>query len=85
VAATISVVQRRPRHALAPRLEQFATQRRRSRLAVEISIALAIKFALLYVIWAAFFADPQGRGLDASAVAAALLRPPPSADLRSAP
>ena len=69
----------------APRIAEFETQRRRSRLAAEIAIALAVKFALLYLLWAAFFAEPQSRDLDAGAVTAALLRPPPSSFHRAAP
>ena len=66
-------------------VRRVQAKRRRPRLAVEIALALAIKFALLAVIWAAFFAAPQSRDVDASAVAAALLSAPPSANSRTAP
>jgi len=50
--------------------------RSRSRLAIEITVALVIKFLLLYVIWAVWFAHPMSRELDARGVAAALFRVP---------
>ena len=47
---------------------------RRSRLAVEIAVALLVKFVLLYVLWAVWFAHPVSRHLDEGSVAAALFR-----------
>ena len=52
------------------------TSRPRSRLAIEITIALLIKFILLYVIWAAWFAHPASRDLDDRGVAATLFNVP---------
>ena len=45
---------------------------RRLRLGVEIAVVLLVKFAFLYAIWAAWFAHPASRSLDARGVAAAL-------------
>jgi hypothetical protein len=52
---------------------------RRSRLAVEITVALLVKFLLLYALWAAWFAHPQSRDLDGASVSAVLLSTGPSA------
>jgi hypothetical protein len=46
--------------------------RPRSRLLIEITVALLIKFLLLYVIWAVWFAHPASRNLDERGVAATL-------------
>jgi len=46
---------------------------RRQRLAVEIAAALAVKFVLLFAIWAAWFSHPARPDLDARSVAAAVL------------
>ncbi len=54
------------------RLIAMQTSRSRSRLAIEITVALVIKFLLLYVIWAVWFAHPVSRQLDARGVAATL-------------
>jgi len=52
-------------------------RRPRARLAVEIAAVLAVKFTLLYVIWAVWFAQPASSDLDARGVAAAVLGVPP--------
>jgi hypothetical protein len=52
------------------------TGRTRSRLAIEITVALVIKFLLLYVIWAVWFAHPASRDLNERGVAAALFGVP---------
>jgi hypothetical protein len=46
---------------------------RRSHLAVEIVAALAVKFLLLFALWAAWFSHPVRPNLDERSVAAAVL------------
>ena len=55
------------RKAIAP------PRRRRPRLAAEITVALLVKFLLLYGIWVAWFSHPAGDSLNGESVAAALL------------
>ena len=48
-------------------------RRSRPRLALEITVALAVKLLLLYAIWATWFAHPASRTLDERGVVAAVL------------
>ena len=48
---------------------------RRSRLAIEITLALCIKAVLLYLILAAFFSHPASRQLTVGRIAADLFGP----------
>jgi hypothetical protein len=41
----------------------------------EIAVALAVKAALLFVLWYAFFSEPQDRKLTPEQVSAAVLAP----------
>jgi hypothetical protein len=59
--------------------------RPRSRLAVEVTVALLVKFLLLYAIWAAWFAHPESRRLDERGVAANLLAVKPAPPARAEP
>lgn len=45
----------------------------RNRLAREIMLILAVKFALIFALWFAFFRHPIDKGLDAAAVSRAVL------------
>jgi hypothetical protein len=45
---------------------------RRSSLAREIALVLAVKFIALLVIWSVWFASPQGTRLDAKQVGASV-------------
>jgi hypothetical protein len=47
-------------------------RRRRPRLAVEIAVALAVKFAALAVIWNVWFAHPASQRIDAPIIGAAV-------------
>ena len=49
-----------------------AKRRPRPRLAVELTVALVVKFAALAVIWNIWFAHPASRHVDASAIGAAV-------------
>ena len=49
-----------------------AKRRRRPRLAVEIAVALAVKFAALAVIWNLWFAHPATARLDPPSIGAAI-------------
>jgi hypothetical protein len=51
----------------------------RNRLAREIMLILAVKFALIFALWFAFFRHPLDHDLDAAAVSRALLSGPASA------
>jgi hypothetical protein len=44
----------------------------------EIAVALAVKTALLFVLWYAFFSEPQDRRLTPEQVSAAVLAPHPA-------
>lgn len=46
--------------------------RRRSRLAVELTVALVVKLAALALIWNIWFAHPASKRVDASAIGAAV-------------
>jgi hypothetical protein len=48
---------------------------RRSRLAIEITIALAVKFVLIYAIWNAWFSDPVSRKMTKATIAADMFGP----------
>jgi hypothetical protein len=48
---------------------------RRSRLAIEISIALAVKFLLLYAIWNASFSDPVSKTMTQQRIGSDLFGP----------
>jgi hypothetical protein len=60
------------RHAARP------GPRSRSRLALEIKIALCLQAVLLYLLWAAFFSHPASRQLNERRVAADLFGPAPT-------
>ena len=47
-------------------------RRRRPRLAVEITVALVVKFAALAVIWNLWFAHPASKRLDPQSIGAAV-------------
>ena len=47
-------------------------RRRRPRLAVEITVALIVKFAALAVIWNIWFAHPASKRIDAPGIGAAI-------------
>ena len=51
-------------------------RRRRPRLALEITVALAVKFVALAVIWHLWFAHPAARRLDARGIGAAVYAAP---------
>ena len=48
---------------------------RRSRLAIEITIALVIKTVLIYAIWNAWFSDPVSKKMTKSTIAADIFGP----------
>ena len=48
---------------------------RRSRLAIEITIALAVKFVLIYAIWSAWFSDPVSKKMTKATIAADIFGP----------
>jgi len=50
--------------------------RRRRRLALELSVALVVKFVALVVIWNVWFADRQDRHVDGEDVARAIYAAP---------
>jgi hypothetical protein len=47
-------------------------RRRRSRLAVELTVALVVKFIALAVIWNIWFAHPASKRIDAPGIGAAI-------------
>ena len=47
-------------------------RRGRSRLAVELTVALVVKFVALAVIWNTWFAHPAGERIDAPGIGAAI-------------
>jgi hypothetical protein len=47
-------------------------RRRRSRLAVELTVALVVKFVALAVIWHLWFAHPASKRIDAPGIGAAV-------------
>ena len=49
-----------------------AKRRRRPRLAMELTVALVVKFVALAVIWTIWFAHPASKHLDASTIGAAV-------------
>jgi len=49
-----------------------AKRRRRPRLAVELTVALVVKFAALAVIWNLWFAHPASKHLDPPSIGAAI-------------
>jgi len=48
----------------------------RSSLALDIALALAVKFIALFIIWSVWFASPQGTRLDAKQVGASVYSSP---------
>ena len=56
-------------------LRRYFRSRSRSRLALEITVALCIKVVLLYLLWAAFFSHPASRQLNERRVADDLFGP----------
>ena len=48
---------------------------RRPRLALEITIALAVKFVLIYMIWNAWFSDPVSRKMTMATIATDIFGP----------
>jgi len=53
--------------------------RGRPRLALEITLALAVKFAAMIVIWHVWFSHPEGRQLNGERIGAMIYGTPPSA------
>jgi hypothetical protein len=53
-------------------------RRRRTRLAVELTVALVVKLAALAVIWNFWFAHPASKRLDARDVGAAVYSAEPA-------
>jgi hypothetical protein len=53
-------------------------RRRRTRLAVELTVALVVKLAALAVIWNVWFAHPASKRLDAPHVGAAVYSSEPA-------
>ena len=49
-----------------------AKRRRHPRLAVELTVALVVKFAALAVIWNIWFAHPASKRIDAPDIGAAI-------------
>ena len=47
-------------------------RRRRARLAVELTVALVVKFVALAVIWNIWFAHPASKRIDAPGIGAAI-------------
>jgi hypothetical protein len=47
-------------------------RRRRSRLAVELTVALVVKFVALAVIWHLWFAHPASKRIDPASIGAAV-------------
>ena len=48
---------------------------RRSRLAIEITVALVVKVVLIYAIWSAFFSDPVSKKMTKATIAADIFGP----------
>ena len=47
----------------------------RSRLAIEITIALVVKFFLIYAIWSAWFSDPVSKKMTKATIATDIFGP----------
>jgi hypothetical protein len=59
--------------------------RKRPRLALELSVALVVKFVALVVIWNLWFADPQDRRVDGEDIARAIYAAPGREDRAARP
>lgn len=61
--------------ASRPRADRRARRPTRSRLAIEITIALVVKVVLIYAIWSAFFSDPVSKKMTKATIAADIFGP----------